>query len=69
MVGALVLRKMYVSLQNKGLSCGVFDNNYDLEECALVEVVQIIDISYRLQLTPLQRLFPGLSLLPAHLFA
>lgn len=69
MVGALVLRKTYVSLQNKGLSCGIFDNNYDLVECALVEVVQITDASYRLRSTPLQRLFPGLRSLPARLFA
>lgn len=51
MVGDLVLHKMCVSLQNKGLSCGIFGDNYDLEKCALEEVVQIFDIIYRLWLT------------------
>lgn len=51
MVGALVLHKMCVPPQNKGLSCGIFGNNYDLEKCALKEAVQIFDILYRLWLT------------------
>lgn len=51
MVGALVLHKTCVSLQNKGLSCGIFGNNYDLEKCALEEVAQIFDIIYRLCLS------------------
>lgn len=46
--------------QNKGLSCGIYDNNYDLEECALTQV-QIIDISYRLRLTPPRQVFLGPS--------
>lgn len=68
MVQALIL-KIYVSLQKEGLACDIFDNNYDLEECVFIEVVEIIDISYWLQLTSLQQLFPGLSLLLANLFA
>lgn len=48
MVGAPVLHKMCVSLQNKGLSCGIFGNNYDLEKYVLEEVVQIFGIIYRL---------------------
>lgn len=51
MAGALVLHKMCVSLQNKGFSCGIFGNNYDLEECAVEEVAQIFDIIYGLWLT------------------
>lgn len=50
--GAPALCKTSVSSQNKGLSGGRFDNNYDLEECALVEVIQIIAIGSRLQLPP-----------------
>lgn len=46
MVGALVLHKMHFSAERR-VVFGIFDNNYDLEECVLVQVVQITDTSYR----------------------
>lgn len=45
------MHKMCASLQNKRLSCGIFGNNYDLEECAPEDVVQIFAIICGLRLT------------------